>query len=237
MWLSSPLQAALSEEQLVDSVAQLHYAYYTRSLDDLVTLTERLENERPREATEQWQHYYAALGYYRAALLADDDYVTEYLDRCEDLAKQLLRKQANFVEALVLRGACAAFLAEKRPISAVLAPSRAVRSFAKARAIDPEHPRLLLQQAKAAMGRRAFVDEFPAADIMLQQSLDSFLSRQDADALTPDWGEVEAHTELARLLLEKGERRRARDSIEQALQFAPGYEPALALLETLRQGG
>ncbi len=230
-------EAAINREELIDLVAQLQYAWYTENLGDLLAISERLESEKPRPATAAWQQYYAAYGYFRAASLAEEDYVIEFLDRCEDITRALQKESSGFAEALVLRGGCAAWLARVRPISAVLAPSRAVRALSKAARIDPENPRLLLQQAEAVMGRKAFSDEYRDPLTLLKQAVDQFERRIDADPLTPDWGEIEALRYLAELSLEAGDRRQARDALEQALQIAPDFRPAVELMQSLRTGG
>ncbi len=231
---ASQARAAVSQEQLVDMIARIQYAWYVEDLQELVSLSETLANDKARPALADWQNYYAAYGFFRAAALAEDDYLTEYLGRCEDITRTLLRKSPGFSEALILRGGCAAWLARARPISAVLAPSRAVRALAKASSIDPDNPRLLLQQAEAVIGRKAFADEYPQPISILEQAVTLFGPRADADPLTPDWGEVESHRYLAELLMAAGDKRRARDSLEQALQIAPDNRPAQLLMESLR---
>ncbi|MEM1261588.1 MAG: hypothetical protein AAGH76_04280 [Pseudomonadota bacterium] len=231
---ASPAGAAVSANELADMAAQLQYAWYTEQVDELVALAERLEDETPRGDIGPWLNYYSAYGYYRAAVLSDDDYVGEYIDRCERLSKALVRQDPEFVEALILRGSCAALLASRRPISAVLAPSRAVKAFTKAARLEPENPRLLLQQAIAVIDRPGLRDEFAPVEELLERSLQLFTITLEIDPLTPDWGEAEANTAMATLALKNGNRLRARDAAEQALQIVADYRAAERLLTELR---
>ncbi|MEL7539118.1 MAG: hypothetical protein AAFZ58_05715 [Pseudomonadota bacterium] len=230
----SKAEAAVAAAELADLAAQLQYAWYTEQSDELIVLAEQLADEKPRGDIEPWLRYYSAYGYYRAAMLAGDDYFGEYVERCEDLSRALLRQDPEFVEALILRGSCAALLSSRRPVSAVLAPSRAVKSFAKAARLAPENPRLLLQQAVAAIGRPALRDEFAPVNQLLESSLVEFARSIDVDPLTPDWGEAEANAAIAQLAIKAGNKKRARDAIEQALQIVPDYYAAKALLNELR---
>lgn len=229
-----PAAAAIAAGELADLAAQLQYAWYTEQADELLALAERLADEKPRGDIEPWLRYYSAYGYYRAAILADDDYFGEYVDRCESLSRALVRADPEFVEALVLRGSCAALLSARRPISSVLAPSRAVKAFTKAARLEPDNPRLLLQQAVAVMERPRLKNEFEPVPLLLQTALASFERTISADPLTPDWGEAEANTAVARLALSAGQKKRARDALEEALQIVPDYREANRLLGDLR---
>ncbi|MEM8983493.1 MAG: hypothetical protein AAGC71_10725 [Pseudomonadota bacterium] len=227
--------AAVATNELADMAAQLQYAWYTEQVDEIVALAERLEDETGRGDIGPWLSYYSAYGYYRAAVLSDDDYFGEYIERCEQLSKALVRQDPEFVEALILRGSCAALLASRRPISAVLAPSRAVKSFTKAARLEPENPRLLLQQAIAVIDRPSLRDEFAPVNELLERSLQRFAVTLELDPLNPDWGEAEANATIAALALKNGNRLRARDAAEQALQIVADYRAAEKLLNDLRR--
>ena len=234
--LAPAVHGAVAAPELADLAAQIQYAWYTEQSQVLVELAERLEAEKPRGDVEPWLRYYSAYGYYRAAMLAGDDYFGEYVERCERLTRALVRSDPEFVEALVLRGSCAALLAAQRPISAVLAPSRAVKSFTKAARLAPANPRLLLQQAVAVMDRPSLRDEFEPVQKLLDASLASFAREISADPLSPVWGEAEANTAVAMLAIDEGQKKRARDALEEALQIVPDYLVAERLLVELRTG-
>ncbi len=229
-----PAEAAVGAVELADIAAQLQYAWYTEQQQELVLLAGRLEAEKPRGDVGPWLKYYSAYGYYRAAMLATDDYLGEYLDRCESISRQLVRSDPEFSEAQILRGSCAALLSARRPISAVLAPSRAVRSFAKAERLAPENPRLQLQQAVAVLDKPSLRDEFAAVDVLLGAALAAFHDTVSVDPLVPDWGEAEAYVARAQVAISRGNKRVARDSVEQALQIVPDYRAAHRLLSELR---
>ena len=234
--LAPAASAAIAAGELADLAAQLQYAWYTEASSDLVALAERLEDEKPRGDIEPWLRYYSAYGYYRAAMLAEDEYFGEYVERCESLSRRLVRADPEFVEALILRGSCAALLAARRPVSAVLAPSRAIKSFTKAARLAPDNPRLLLQQAVAVMQRPGLRDEFAPVSNLLDAAVAGFERLITADPLAPDWGEAEANTAIATLAIDEGQKKRARDALEQALQIVPDYRAAQRLLATLRAG-
>ena len=233
---SLPARAAISSKQLPDLVARLEYAWYSGDLNRILDLAARLDVEKPRGNIDHWLKYYSAYGYFRAAKLAGDDYLGEYVERCEDILKPTLRMQPGFAEGFVLAGACAALLAEKRPIAAVLAPSRALRAFKRARVLEPDNPRLKLQQAEAVVGRRALADEIPPAPALLAEAVEIFSEQVTVDPLRPSWGEPEAYFLQARLALGAGNRLLARDAAESALQIAPDYEAARNLIKELRGG-
>lgn len=234
--LALPAGAAFKREDLVDTVSQLQYAWYTGDLTQLLTLAEMLGNEKPRVGLERWLKYYSAYGYYRAAQLADENYFSDYIERCEDTLKPVLKEHADFSEGLILRGSCAALLTERKPIAAIFAPSRALRAFKKAALIDPNNPRLKLQQAVASLGRKALAEHFQSAPTLLAEALEQFSRRVEPDALLPDWGEAEANLLLARLALDTGDKLRARDAIESAIQIVPDFQEAHEMLAVIRGG-
>lgn len=218
----------------MDAIARLQFAWYSEDLDELVEISNTLEVEKPRGDIGRWMRYYSAYGYFRAASLAPDEYFDEYVEHCEDTSKKLVREDKEFSEALILQGACAALVASRRPLSALLAPRRAVRSFAKAERQAPENARLLLQMAEASVGRKALSDEFDSPAELLQRALVLFEQGGDADPLTPNWGEADAYLLMARLQQKAGNKLRARDAIEQALQIIPDSARALRIRQALR---
>ncbi len=230
----TPAHAKINAAELADSVARLQYAWYVEDSDELLAIAEELEGETASGDADKWRQYYAAYGYFRAAILTSDDYFSEYVERCEDTTKALLKKDREFVEGLILRGACAAVLAERHPVAAVFAPSRAVRSFAKARQLEPDNPRLLLQQAEASVGRKALRDEYPQPVLLLEQAISRYELGTYADPLTPKWGEADAFLLLAKLQKKAGNKLRARDAIEQALQIVPNSAVARRVISELR---
>ncbi len=230
----APAQAATDDTELSDYVARLQYAWFVGDHLTAVEIAGLLAAERPRGDIEHWLRYYSAYGYYRAAQIADEDYLDEYVDRCDEQARAALKLRSEFSEALIVRGACAALLAERRPIAAVLAPSRALRALDRAALLDPENPRLKLVQAQASLGRKALAEELPPPAVALAQAIDGFQRFHDASVLTPDWGEAEAHVIRGRLALAAGDRLGARDAAEQALGIAPDYTAAIDFLTSLR---
>ena len=232
-----PAQAAVDRAALADYAARIEYAVFVEDVDQLVEIATTLAAERPRGGVDGWLSYYTGLAWYRAAQLAGEDYAGEYVDNCDDRTRAAVRELEDVTEPLILRGACSALLAKLKPIAAVLAPSRAIRSFAKARTLQPDNPRLLLAEAIAARGRRTIADEFPEPAELVRLAIEQFNALEDADRLTPDWGEAEAHYLAAEIAFERGDRQSARDAIETALQIAPRYEAAARLLRKMRERG
>lgn len=227
--------AAGDDAALFDIATRMQYAWYTRDLSRLVELTHELQPDASRDTAGRWAGYYTAYGYYRAAGLAGEDYVVEYLNRCSDVIDDTMHRHQEFAEALILKGACSALLAERRPIAAVLAPSRALRAFAKAALLDPDNPRLKLAQATAATLRKSFAAVLPPPARLLEEALKAYAVGAHVAPPEPDWGEAEAYLLDARLALGSGDRQRARDAAEQALQIAPDYADGRDLLDGLRR--
>src|ERR1700692_3117951 len=97
---------AANEEHWLDVEGQIQYGYYTEDLRALGNLAAQLDAHADASAL---QSYYAALAYYRLALLgagADRLHAGNAAEQCSASLEQSLKVRANWAEALALRGAC-----------------------------------------------------------------------------------------------------------------------------------
>lgn len=207
-------------DRVRDAAARVDYGWYTN--DPALIMAAR--DAVGREPGDPWAPYVSAYASYRAAELeraAGRSAVAELGD-CEEAADSAAKSEAAEAEASVLIAACAGMAAAEEPLRGVLHLRRSRQALARARALAPDNPRLALVTYRLARDRA----DAPAPAI--EAVVEAFRSAHGSLGF-PDWGEAEALTEAGRVRLAAGDRRGARDLVEQALLIAPDYTAARAL--------
>jgi hypothetical protein len=221
----APVWAGPSEE-IADLAARIEYGYYAK--EPRVIEAARAVLDRT-EAADADTRYYTAYAAFRLAQLAAQGGGDggKLVDTCIDKATPA-RDNAGAAEQWVLVAACAEVGGQAR---------RRDQALERARALDPQNPRLALVEAWAASPRAAEANAPPHAEAAasFERAVASFDARPAAQS-GPDWGEAEALTALGELKLMRGEAREARDLVERALLLAPDYRLAVELRARM-QGG
>lgn len=226
---SLPLRVAAQETaELADLSARVDYGFYSerpRVLSGARDELARMNADDP--AVEYWSAY-AAL---RAAQLQlqKAQPAQPALDQCIEQAQQAAGASAWRAEAAILVAACSDLAAKRKPLTRLLHERRRDQALQRATGEAPDNPRLALVEAWAAGD---VAEEAPPAvqsevESKLEAALDAFATvRPPAE---PAWGEADVCVRLGALYLARGDTRRARDMIEEALLAAPDYAYALRL--------
>jgi hypothetical protein len=212
--------AAAVDNQIRDTAARIDFGFYTADAGLIAAARDAVDSY----PANPWNDYLRAYAAYRQAQLAllHGRPAGDSLDACSVAAEAAADSKVTEAEALVLLAACAGLAASAEPVRAVLHQRRYRRTVARLELVAPENPRYLLIAYTMADG---FDDESrPAADALI----DAF-AVEAATIEFPDWGEAEALTAIGAARLVAGDRRGARDLIEQALLNAPDYHAALRL--------
>ncbi|HEX5047167.1 MAG TPA: hypothetical protein VFX89_08615 [Gammaproteobacteria bacterium] len=210
---------AASSEEISDLASRIDYGYYAG--EPRVIEAARAVLDRS-EASDPATRYYTAYAAFRMAQLSAHDGAAPgaFVDTCVDKATPSRDAPAT-AEQWILVAACAEVGAQAR---------RRDQALERARALDPENPRLALLDAWVASPRSEQAD--PAgrdeAAARLEHAVAAFDARPAVDG-GPDWGEAEALAALGEIVLARGETRAARDLIERALIVAPDYRLAVEL--------
>jgi hypothetical protein len=201
--------------EVLDLAGRVQYGYYqadARAIESAQAALDRL-GDSPDVV------YYRDFAALRLAQLggSDDD---KRLSECarREASAELARRAA--AEAAVLAAACALAADDDR---------RFEETLARARALDADHPRILLLEAWAL---ERTVARNPEARADLDAKLTAAMAAFDAWSPTiddPEWGQAEALAALGESALARGDARAARDLLERALLLAPDYSRAVAL--------
>jgi tetratricopeptide (TPR) repeat protein len=153
---------------------------------------------------------------------------------CIESAERAAEQDSAWAEPWVIVGACSALGARKEAVRALLHGRRRDQALGRARALDPDNPRLALVEAWRWDDGTAELDAAAAAEVIasLERAVPTFAARARSYAAS-DWGQAETLVLLGELYLRRGDIRSARDVIEHALLVAPGYASALELRRAL----
>ncbi len=217
--------------ELLDLAGRIEYGYYTQETRAIDTARSRLDRlPGGGELTD----YYGALGAYRAAQLrasGDGRGLGRLVSECMERGRAAAAADQKLAgEAWVLVAACAVLGLRYEPGKARTYQNGLEDALAEALAADPENPRILVVAAWAISQRPAHEEPELRETVRdrLERALELFAMWKTPFGY-PDWGEAEALAHLGEIHLELGDRRAARDYIEQSLLVAPDYRFALAL--------
>jgi tetratricopeptide (TPR) repeat protein len=184
----------------------------------------RLLAAKPEPARERLVQY--SLAYIASRMVFNPQ--TPEREQGDLLADAVTRLQAvvsanpKDAEAHALLGAVYGLQIAMSPLKGMLLGPRAGAALGRAASLEPDNPRVLLQQAINAYNTPAlFGGSVDEAERLLRRSLERF-AKQPADAPWPSWGPFYAHAWLGQALLHKGNRAGARAEFDRALAIAPG---------------
>ena len=223
----SPLKAELTAE-LADIAARLDYGYYTASPD--VLRAARIELQRMPDDSQT--DYHRALAALRTAQLSGTE---QALDDCLTHASRVTRADAAHIEAWILVAACASLAGRAQPLKLIFHQRRRDQALEAARRIDAQNARLAWVNAWV----EGHETEFEGIQLQVAERhlLEPVVRAYRLGGGVPDgssWGEAEALAHLGAACMRDGDRRRARDLLEEALLVAPDYSLALKLLAKIR---
>ena len=134
-------------------------------------------------------------------------------------------------EAWILVAACSIQGIAQEPSRSLGHEARLNEALAAARELDAANPRLLGVESWYRQDDVSIEEARERRRVLLERAREEFDVRANDEG--PDWGRAELLASLGKIHLELGERREARDLIEQALIEAPDYYFALELRKTL----
>ncbi len=221
----------VAASELSDIVARIDYGFYVGD----PRMIEAARSELARAGSDDGvQAYYEAYAAYRLSRL----YVTArprerraLIRACVDSAQLSVESDSWVAEAWILVAACSIQGIAQEPNRALRNGGRIAEALSAARAIDADNPRLLLVESWYRPDDVAAEAEYERRRTLLEHAREQFDAREYDEG--PDWGRAELLAGLGNLYLEHGERRNARDLIEQALIEAPDYYFALELRKAL----
>lgn len=232
---------AAGVDELDDASARLQYAFYTedaRSLETVLHSIESLEVDGLPGAKE----YQLAYGNWKLAqLYAAPDPQNQSKPRasslagraageCQKHARAAIQQDARMAEAFAIEAICdgmsQGFL---RSLGGSGGNCEKNKSLKTALELAPTNPRVQLISALCASTK---TDKTTNNVPKWQAVVTAFESAPPAGPGKPDWGHVEALTQLGESYLQRGEAVSARDAFERALVLAPDYREAQRMLET-----
>jgi hypothetical protein len=236
--LTTGTVSAASDGEWLDIEGQIQYGYYTEDLRALTNLTVRLDS---KEGSDPLRAYYAALAYYRLALIVeerDGTRASDALEHCIASLTGVLQTRAEWAEVLALDGACLGSLAELKPLRAPFAGPKSRSQLAHAVQLEPHNPRVLMlegsveyERARGA-GRTA---KERGCDT-LKHAVSAFEAARPGEEHVPEWGTAEGYAFWGRCELDRGEAVAARDALERALLIAPDFALARRLIARITAG-
>lgn len=217
--------------ELGDIIARIDYGFYTGD----PRMIEAARSELVRVGSDGGAHaYYEAYAAYRLSRLDRTARPRErraLIRRCLEAGRLSAQTDEWAAEAWVLVAACSIQGVAQEPTRALSHESRLSEALAAAREIEPENPRLLLVESWFRQDGATVESEHERRRELLERALKQFDARENEQG--PDWGRAESLASLGKIYLGIGERRHARDLIEQALIEAPDYYFALELRKAL----
>jgi len=225
-----PMSYATASD-LGDIVARIDYGFYTGDS----RIVEAARSELLRVGSDDAAHtYYEAYAAYRLSRLDLTAHPRErraLIRGCLEAGRSSAQNDEWAVEAWVLVAACSIQGIAQEPSRALGHEARLSEALAAAREKEPDNPRLLLVESWFRQHGMTVEGEHERRRELLERARDEFDAR--ANEQGPDWGRAELLASLGKIYLDIGERRHARDLIEQALIEAPDYYFALELRKAL----
>jgi len=227
---AGPMSVATASE-LSDIVARIDYGFYTGD----ARMIDAARNELTRTNSDDGANaYYVAYAAYRLSRLDVTVRARErraLIAECLEAARLSAQSDQWAAEAWILFAACSVQGIAQEPTRALGHEARLSAALEAARELDTENPRLLLVESWYRQNDVTVEAEQARRRDLLERARAGFDVRASGEG--PDWGRAELLTSLGKIYLELGERRDARDLIEQALIEAPEYYFALELRKAL----
>jgi hypothetical protein len=203
-----------------DQQAQIVYAYQTEDLNTLSDLEAAMRAKLAAGEGDGALHYHVAHAAYRHSELASREkgsVAGHEAGLCVDELKEILRHDAQNVEALVLQSACYAQEAQSSTLETVLLRRLSSERLKQALHLAPRNPRALLIAATGGPDRSL---------AQLKAAADAFGQASATATDVPGWGDAEAYLALGQEMQRHGDTLGARNWIERALLASPDYKAA-----------
>jgi tetratricopeptide (TPR) repeat protein len=228
---------AASVDELDDAAARLQYAFYTEdvhSLENVLLAIETLDIEEPANAKE----YQLAYGNWKLAQLYEapdpqgrskpraSGLANKAAGECQKHARAAIQQDARMAEAYALDAICDG-MSQGFLRSLGGGNCEKHRSLKTALELAPADPRVQLISALCASNKAEAANNVPK----WQAVVAAFESAPPVGPGKPDWGHVEALTQLGESYLQRGQAVPAREAFERALVLAPDYREAQRMLE------
>ena len=144
------------------------------------------------------------------------------LDEAVDQLTQAVKAHDRFAEGYgLLAGVYGAKIGKSPMIRGMTLGPRAGATMDRAATLEPDNPRIVLQQGVSAFNTPAMFGGGNAkAETLLRRSIELF-EHEPADRPWPNWGRFDAHAWLGQTLLKKGDAAGARAEYEKAQAIAP----------------
>lgn len=228
--------AGAADSTWLDMESRIQYGYYTEDARTLAALTSQLTSG---DSADEMKSYYAALASYRLTLLQsskDKAGARDSAERCVASLDRALEARKDFADALALQSACFVQLSELSTLRAPLAGVRGTSQIAKALALAPRNPRVLLLDAMDDYERASNGVDKDRAVGKLKKAIAALEGERQDIAHIPGWGLADAYTYMGRVYLERGDSVAARDALEHALLAAPDFGEARRLMTKITSG-
>jgi tetratricopeptide (TPR) repeat protein len=152
------------------------------------------------------------------------------IDEAESQLQAALKQNEKFAEAHALLAAVWGAKISQSALRGITLGPRVGSTIGKANAIDPENPRIVLQEGIGALNTPSmFGGGADKAEKLLRRAIMLF-EKEPADKAWPNWGRFDAHAWLGQTLVERGDYAGARAQYAAALKIAPGSQWVQAVL-------
>jgi tetratricopeptide (TPR) repeat protein len=146
---------------------------------------------------------------------------SDMLEEADLQLQEALKAQETFAEGYGLRAGVLGLKIAKSPMKGMVLGPRASALIDRALALEPDNPRLVLQQGVSKFNTPAmFGGSTKEAETLLRRSLALF-ERERADRPWPNWGRFDAHAWLGQALVKRGDLVGARAQYDRAAAIAP----------------
>ena len=145
----------------------------------------------------------------------------DLLDEADTQLQDALTLNARFAEADGLLAGVLGIKIAKSPMRGMVLGRRSSQLIDRAIALEPENPRILMQQGVAKFNTPAmFGGSTKQAETLLRRALALF-EHEPADRPWPNWGRFDAHVWLGQALVKRGDLGGARAEYDRAAALAP----------------
>jgi tetratricopeptide (TPR) repeat protein len=218
---------AIHAQSRVDSLTDRHRmalqaAISTGDLSGIARQRQELSRLAAANPSNGLLLHYVGYAWYREATLGD----TAQREQALDSAESALRRSERLVKLPETHAVLSTVIGQqigRSPWKGMLYGSRVTGEMEKAVELDPENPRIALQQGiNAFYSPEAFGGGHARARAAFERAIALF-DRQRARPPYPDWGQAEAWAWLGRTRARAGDSSGARDAYTTALKMDSSY--------------
>ena len=146
---------------------------------------------------------------------------SDYLDEADTQLQEAMKLNDTFAEAPGLLAGVLGIKISKSPMKGMFLGQRSSKLIDRALALEPDNPRIVLQQGVAKFNTPAmFGGSTKEAETLLRRALTLF-EKEPPDRGWPNWGRFDAHAWLGQTLVKRGDLAGARAEYDRAASIAP----------------